>query len=239
MRGTILHLIHRNDWTSTRVVDVLRDQGYEIEFLCHPDGDPLPEDVSRYAAIVIAGGIEGSMREPERWPWLMREMAWIKPIVEAGAHPVLGLCLGAQLIACAFGGEAGPRPDGLMELGFYPIEPTSDGAGAFLGLSHCYQAHYEGITRLPDGAVLLARNEVFPVQAYRLGRAIGLQCHPDAKLEDLRGWYGDNDSQLGRPGVQSLDRQLRLGEIYEPSIQAWTERFLRDWLSDTESRQAA
>ncbi|MBC6439830.1 MAG: hypothetical protein GDA49_05350 [Rhodospirillales bacterium] len=239
MSDRILYIIHRRDWTSTRIADVLDTRGYEIDFLCHVDGDPLPEDASAYAGVVIAGGCEGSMRQSERWPWLIREMAWVRKVVERGDRPVLGMCLGAQLIAMAFGGEGGPRPDGLMELGFYPLEPTAEGASLFFGLSHIYQAHYEGIMHLPEGATLLARNEAFPVQAYALGSAIGLQGHPDAKHADLEGWYGDNDTQLGRPGIQSLPQQLRLSASYEASIQAWTERFIECWLEGGIVRLAA
>lgn len=231
MTSKLLYMIHRRDWDGSRIADILISRGYAVEFRCHPDGDALPRDVSGYAGIVVAGGMDGSMRCPERWPWLVREMDWIKSIVEADETPVLGLCLGAQMIACAFGGEAGPRPDGLMELGFYPVEPTPAGSELLGGLPHVYQAHYEGITVLPEGAVLLARSEAFPVQAFRLGSAIGLQCHPDARGEDIADWFGDNDSQLGRPGVQSLDQQLRLSEVYESSIEAWTRRFLEHWLS--------
>lgn len=234
----ILYLIHRADWTGSRIADVLRAMGYTVDYLCHPDGAPLPQDTSAWAGIVVAGGIEGSMQNPERWPWLVEEMAWVRRLVEA-QRPVLGLCLGAQMIACAFGGRAGPRPDGLMELGFYPLEPTVAGRDLFGGLGHVYQAHYEGVSELPEGAVLLARNEAFPCQAFRLGSAIGLQGHPDARGADIADWFGDNGNELGRPGVQSLPQQLRLAELHEPAIQAWTERFLATWIGAAGGRRAA
>tara|TARA_B100000686_G_C16701099_1_gene923454 strand:- start:883 stop:1176 length:294 start_codon:yes stop_codon:yes gene_type:complete len=94
---------------------------YGVDFLCHPKGDPLANDRSSYAAVVVAGGIEGSMRDTERWPWLMREIAWLKALIEAGDRPMLDLCLGAQMIATAFGSEGSPRRDGLMELGFFRL----------------------------------------------------------------------------------------------------------------------
>ncbi len=239
MTSSILYLIHRRDWDSSRIADILVSRGFAVEFRCHPEGDVLPDDVSDYGGIVVAGGIEGSMRRPERWPWLVREMDWIKTIIEAGDTPVLGLCLGAQMIACAFGGEAGPRPDGLMELGFYLLEPTAAGTDLLGGLSHVYQAHYEGISALPEDAVLLARSEAFPVQAFRLGSAIGLQCHPDARGQDIKDWFGDNNDQLGRPGVQDLQQQLRLSDAYEASIEAWTRGFLERWLAMAEGSVTA
>ena len=131
---------------------------------------------------------------------------------------------------CTQGGEGGPRPDGAMELGFCAIEATEAGREMFDGLSHIYQAHYEGITRLPEGAEVLARSEAFPVQAYRLGSAIGLQCHPDAKAADIADWFGDNDSQSARPGIQPLSEQLAMAQRHEAAIQSWTERFIDGWI---------
>ena len=238
MSQRILYLIHRADWTSTRIADVLGEMGYGVDFLCHPDGEALPEDTSPWAGVVVSGGIEGSMVEPERWPWLMNEMAFVRREIEQD-RPVLGLCLGAQMIACAFGGRGGPRPDGLMELGFFPVEPTVHGTEWMSGLPHVYQAHYEGITALPEGAVLLARSDAFPVQAFRLGSAIGLQCHPDAKHADIEAWFGDNENELSRSGVQSLPHQLRLSALYDDAIHAWTERFLNRWIGLGNGRQAA
>jgi len=228
-QARILYLIHRADWTSSRIADVLETMGYGVDFLCHPDGEPLPDDISPWAAIVVAGGLDGSMVDHQRWPWLVAEIALVRRAVEQGT-PVLGLCLGAHAIALAFGGSGGPRPDGAMELGVYPLEPTQEGHAVFDGLTHVYQAHYEGIEALPEGTVLLARNEAFPVQAFRYRSAIGLQGHPDAKLADLRGWIADNDGNAGRPGIQAASEQLRLAEFHEPAIQSWTERFLADWV---------
>jgi GMP synthase (glutamine-hydrolysing) len=126
-----------------------------------------------------------------------------------------------------------------MELGFYPVEPTAHGADWMSGLSHVYQAHHEGITALPEEAVLLARSEAFPVQAFQLGSAIGLQCHPDAKHADIKDWFGDNENELARPGVQSLPHQLRLSALYEDAIHTWTQRFLDRWIGLGSGRRAA
>jgi len=225
----ILYLIHRADWTSSRIAEVLQGMGYAVDFLCHPDGETLPDDTSPWAGFVIAGGMDGSMIAPERWPWLMEEAAWARKLVDE-SRPVLGLCLGAQIIALAHGGRGGPRPDGMMELGFCPIEATEEGRELFRGLDHIYQAHYEGITDLPEDAELLATSAAFPVQAYRLGSAIGLQGHPDARGQDIADWFGDNETELTRPGIQPLAEQLVMARRYEASIQDWTERFLTAWI---------
>lgn len=238
MTARVLYLIHRSDWTSSRIADVMRAIGYVVDFLCHPDGEPLPEDTETWAAIVIGGGLAGSMVDHERWPWLAEEIDFVRRAVEAG-KPVLGLCLGAHEIALAFGGSGGPRADGAMELGLYPLEATKEGRDTLDGLGHVYQAHFEGIEVLPEGAVLLARSEVFPVQGFRYRSAIGLQGHPDAKLTDLRGWIADNAQQAHRSGIQPADEQLRLAEFHDPAIQAWTERFLAGWIGPAKDRAAA
>ena len=235
----ILYLIHNPAWTDCRIADVLRARGCDIEYLCHPHGDPLPTVTDGYAAMIVGGSEEGHAGEPHRHPWVASELAFIREAVEAGM-PFLGICMGSQLLAAAFGGTVMARPDGLTELGFYPIEATPEGVDLFAGTSHFYQAHFEGVFALPDDATLLARGHQFPVQAFRVGeRAYGLQFHPDYKLSSVTHEALADEPYLARLGVQSAHEQVRLAPVYEASIQTWSERFVDHWVGWTKANVAA
>ena len=235
----ILYLIHNPAWTECRIADVLRDRGCEIEFRCHPYGDPLPKTARSYAAVIVGGSDEGHAGEPHRHPWVGREIAFVRKAVEAGV-PFLGICMGSQLLAAAFGGTILARPDGLTELGYYQIEATPEGVELFAGTSHFYQAHFEGVFALPDDAVLLARGHQFPVQAFRIGRhAYGLQFHPDQKLTSVTHEALAQEPYLSRLGVQSAHEQVRLAPVYEASIQRWSERFVEHWIGWAKASAAA
>jgi GMP synthase (glutamine-hydrolysing) len=236
---SVLYLIHHPDWTDCRVADVLRNRGYRIDYLCHPAGEPLPANALEYAAIMVGGSEEGHAGRPDLHDWVACEIAFIRAAVEQGV-PFLGICMGSQLLAAAFGGVVMARPDGLTELGFYPVEATAAGEDLFAGVSHFYQAHFEGVHALPENAILLARGERFPVQAYRIGEtAYGLQFHPDYKLSNVTSERLAGDSYRNRLGAQPADEQIRLAPIHEASIQAWTERFVDRWVGPAERRSAA
>ena len=231
MQTTVLYVIHLEHWTDSRIVDVLRDNGYQVELRCHAAGDPLPEDASGYRGVVLAGGIH-SVGAADQWPYLTREIAWTRRVVEAGT-PFLGMCLGSQILAHAFGGQVAARPDGRCEFGFYPITPTPAGRPLFDGLTHVYQSHHESCVVPPDSAELLASSISFATQAFRIGdSAFGVQFHPDAKLNKIADWVRDDQDNLTRPGAQSEAEQLRLAPLYEAEIQSWTERFIDHWLAE-------
>src|SRR5690606_1411277 len=112
--------------------------------------------------------------------FIAREIDWLGvPLAEA--KPLLGICLGAQMLARHLGGRVYCHADQRAEIGYYPIQPTIDGRALHDPWPcHVYQWHREGF-ELPFGATLLAKGgEAFPVQAFRYGRAaFALQFHPE------------------------------------------------------------
>jgi GMP synthase (glutamine-hydrolysing) len=238
MKSTVLYILHNPTWTDDRFADVARSQGYTVEFICPPQGDALP-DISSYAALIVGGSDDGHADRPEELSWVAEEMAYIRNAVDDGV-PMLGLCMGAQMLAATYGGKVLGRPDGFTEWGFYPVTATEEGKELFAGTTHFHLAHFEGIVALPANATLLARGEHFPVQAFRIGdNAYGLQFHPDKKLSRLTKPLLDNNHYRHFMGVQSTDEQIRLGELYEDSIQMWTERFVDQWIGKAESAVVA
>ena len=139
-------------------------------------GDPPPslDDLD----LLIALGGPMSVNDAARLPWLAVEQRVLREAIARGI-PVLGVCLGAQLIASALGARV--RRAAVPEIGWFPIEavPAPDGACRFAAA--CMVFHWHGETfDLPEGAVRLARSGPCDNQAFQLARhVIGLQFHPE------------------------------------------------------------
>ncbi|MGH6891498.1 MAG: type 1 glutamine amidotransferase, partial [Dongiaceae bacterium] len=128
--------------------------------------------------------------------------------------PVLGVCLGAQIIARAFGGEV-YRMDRL-ESGFFDMDVTPEGRrdAVFSALGPgitSFHNHFDAVRNIP-GALALATGGACPIQAFRIGRSTyGIQYHPEATLDIVRGWirkfgrvFTDQEPRL----LTDLDRQF-------------------------------
>lgn len=144
-------------------------------------GEALP-DVGSFDLLVILGG-PMSVNDEDDLPWLAVEKAFIRQAIEAD-RGVLGICLGAQLIASALGARVGPSPE--REVGWWPVTRTAitgDGQQSrfpFPVEVTCLQWHGESFA-LPPGAVHLAQSPGCPNQAMQIGtRVIGVQFHPEA-----------------------------------------------------------
>jgi GMP synthase-like glutamine amidotransferase len=151
------------------------------------DGDPLP-DLDAVDAIVSLGGeqsvLDGGMEDEAA---LLREAT-------ARDMPVLGVCLGAQLLAHALGGKVVRRPRRLVA--WVPLDGEWEGYGL-----HWNEDGFEP----PDGAVeLLARPDGF-CEAFRVQRAIGIQFHPEVDSAALDGWYAKWGDVLEPAGVTEAD----------------------------------
>jgi len=136
-------------------------------------------DLTAYDAIIFAGGEYG----PDEFeqPIFQAEREKVLAALEAGV-PILGICLGNQLLAYWLGGKVSP---GRWEIGWLPVTASEAGRAdpllAGLGASfYAFLWHGDQVTRLPEGAVILASSERCPIQVYRLGdrRVWGVQFNP-------------------------------------------------------------
>ncbi len=162
----------------------LRTAGYEITDTHFYESPELP-DVDQFDLLVVMGG-PMSVNDEDKYPWLALEKKFIREIIESG-KPVLGICLGAQLIANAMGAKVYPNP--MKEIGWFPVQAVSSNEGsAFCFPPSAKVFHWHGETfALPPRATLIARSGGCENQAFQIGRSvIGLQFHLETTPESAR-----------------------------------------------------
>lgn len=155
---------------------------------------------------IISLGSNASAWQEDEYPFLRPQRELLGDAVEEDV-PVLGICLGAQLLARALGGEgyAADEP----EIGWCEIVPTRAAAGDPLlghadGPTGVYQFHLDTFS-LPEGAVLLASSDRFQNQAFRFGSAWGLQFHPEVDVPTFEEWLGNHPGYLDKLGFDEAE----------------------------------
>lgn len=168
----------------------LAQAGADITLVQPFRGDPVPSEVAADGLIILGGTM--SYHHFEEFPWLA-DITTLYHRATAAHIPTLGICLGAQLLAAAFDGEVTVNSPTGPETGVVDIawteEALNDPLVGNLAPDFCATAfHYDGITALPDNAVLLGRGERYPHQVFRVGSAVGVQFHPEASPELFNSW---------------------------------------------------
>jgi GMP synthase (glutamine-hydrolysing) len=213
----VLAVVHQPDAGPGVFADEMSSRGVELErWELSRRGAGPPREIAAYDAILTFGGSMHADQE-DAHPWLRFEKDFLEAMVDDGM-PLLAVCLGAQLLAEAAGGEArrAKRP----EIGWHEVEVTEEGAAdpllgplapRFIGLQwHSYEAVP------PAGAEVLARSPVC-AQAFRLGELIwGIQFHAEVTGADLAGWIdrhrsSDDAAEIDPEAVRAETRERIAG----------------------------
>jgi GMP synthase-like glutamine amidotransferase len=169
--------------------ELLQKDGFEITSV-NAKHEKLPD--KDYSLVVILGAPESANDD---LPYLQAEQQLIKNSVEKNI-PVLGICLGSQLIAKTFGAKvySGPK----KEIGFYDDLKVSGNSPFFSGFQNPFTVfHWHGDTfDLPDGATRLASSEYYPNQAFQYKSAVGLQFHLEVNEEMVNLWLDNTEDKL-------------------------------------------
>ena len=205
-----------------RLGTVLRKYGCEFDIRRPGEGDALPDDLSAYHLVVVFGG---PMSANDDDLGNVRAIMDFLPKVVASDTLYLGICLGAQMMARHLGAEIEPHPEGLTEIGYYPVQATEAGQDLFPEEMMVYHWHSEGFG-LPVGAELVATGSVFPHQAYHINERIwGIQFHPEVDDETHERWLANSGAKTDRPNGQNPDQQRAGRAKYDAAFGAWFERF--------------
>jgi len=201
------------------------ERNVEVDYVDLYRADAVLPDIAAYDGLIFLGA---PMSVNDDLPYLAREMEWIRRAVAQG-RPVLGICLGAQLIARAMGATV--RPNAAKEIGWYDLRFTDAAARdpLFQGLSLETVFHWHGETfDLPPGAELLASSDLCRNQAFRLGdRVYGLQFHLEVTPDMIADWCSQDDNCGDMRELQSvIDPCHNSGRLEELSCQVfgrWSE----------------
>lgn len=198
---TCLALQHVSFEDLGSLAPVLRASGFDIQYRQAGVDDlssPQAQAEWRDADLVVVLGGPIGVYESDRYPFINDELARVRERLDAG-KPLVGICLGAQMIAAASGQRVYPGP--AKEIGWDALQLTPEGASSCLSaLAACDNQvlHWHGDTfDLPEGATLLASTRLVRHQVFVIGQhVLGLQCHLEAQGQQIERWLIGHTAEL-------------------------------------------
>ncbi len=212
------------------IADALEGAALAWQYVRLFDGHPVPANMKGAGGLVVMGG-PMSVYQTERYPFLNDEMRLIQAAVE-DRRPVLGICLGAQIVAAALGARVERNPHG-KEIGWYPVRLTEEARGdrLFRGAPetivpfHWHGDHFE----LPSSAVTLADSDKTPCQAFRYDDNVyALQFHLEVTRDSIAGMAEAFAKELDREKI-SAPEMIALHESHGAALAQIAERVFGRW----------
>lgn len=208
--------------------DFLNRQGLPSTLIAIDQGEAVPTEINAYAGLVFMGG---PMSVNDDLPWLPPLFELIRK-AHAADIPLLGHCLGGQLIAKALGGVVSRNP--VKEIGWLPLQIVDEPEAQhwFGVIKNFLGFHWHGETfSLPPGAVRLASSADCANQAYALGKHLGMQCHVEMTADMILAWCDSGAREIAanpiptvqQPQQMQIDMPQRLETLHAVADRLYTQ----------------
>jgi GMP synthase (glutamine-hydrolysing) len=209
---------------------LLQEAGWTLSRREAAIDDLTAPELEAAGLVVVLGGPIGAY-ESETYPFLTAETRLLEKRLRAD-KPVLGICLGCQLMAQALGGRV--YFGGKKEIGFGSVRLTGEGeasALAPLAASDAAVLHWHGDTfEIPAGAVRLAESAVYPNQAFSFGKALALQFHLEAEPRRLENWFVGHACELSAAGISIPALRAEAARL-RPVLERQAKQVFAHWLA--------
>lgn len=198
VKGKILSIQNIEFETLGSLEELIQSDGYEIENI-EAQTEPMPQNTVNYTAIIILGG---PMAVYDNLGYIVKEQELIRDAIK-NKVPVLGICLGSQLIAQAAGGNVYKGPK--KEIGWYNVTINhNDQNDLFKDIKsktmRVFQWHGDTYD-LPSTATIMASSELYP-QAFRIGTAVGIQFHLEVNYKMIERWTNEYRQELNNENIK-------------------------------------
>lgn len=228
---TAIALQHLEFENAGLIKDVLRERNYRIQ-----DIDATLDDITTYPLdntdiVIILGGPIG-VYDDKQYSFIKDELALIDVALKLH-KPMIGVCLGAQMIATALGAKV--KSMGKKEIGFSPLELTEAGEKSPLGLIGTTPVlHWHGDQfDIPHGATRLAETAICPNQAFSYENVLALQFHLEANLDYIEHWLVGHSCELSQAKIDPVHLR-QAAKINKETLRKKSEDVFNAWFNKIE-----
>lgn len=227
-----IRIFRHEDWVQPgRLTEYLDARAVPWELVCIDCGDEVPQQLDDVSGLAFLGG---TMSVNDPLPWLDQEMGLVRKAADQNV-PLLGHCLGSQLIAKALGATVIPMAD--KEIGWFEVDHCDNAVARdwLRGVPDPVEVfiwHHDAFT-LPPGATPLYSSAYYPEQAYACGNIVATVAHPEVTVSLLEDWiriYGDDIAPVG-PSIQPVEQiAAHVPERCAAMHRQLTDRLYDAWL---------